>query len=332
MSTIREVAAKAGVSVTTVSRTLNNRGYISQSMRERIRKAMEELDYQPNEVARSLTLHHTHMIGVLVPEINNPFFAVTVTLLTRQLTARGYKILLHIASGTDDRAPDYIAMLRRNQVDGIIVALRSRMIESELSDLPVVSFETLQSGRLHTVLCDNLQGGRLAAQELLDTGCVRPLMVGGRHASENIPAFERFNGYRETIAAAGLEPRIHEIDEEKWHADYTLPAREALAKYPDADGIFCTSDVIASYVLQEVLRLGKRVPEDIRVVGFNDCIVPRICPIPLTSVRQPLDQMCLAAVDCLLSQVEGKPYEQNLVFPVSVSRRASTRGFGHTEV
>ena len=327
MPTIKEVAERAGVSVTTVSRTLNNRGYISQKMRERIQKAMNELDYQPNEVARSLSFRHTRMIGVLIPGTINPFFAEVINHLSRNLTARGYKMLLYVSSGTQDKAPVYVSMLRQNQVDGIIVALRSPLIESELRNLPVVSFETLRTGQLPTVLCDNLEGGRLAAQELMDTGCVHPLMIGGRHATQNIPAFERFNGYRDAISAAGLTPRIHEINEDEWGGNYGIPAREALERYPDADGIFCTSDVIASYVMQEAIRTGRRIPEDIRIVGFNDCFVSQICPIPLTSIRQPLEQMCAAAVECLICQIEGRPCEGGLLFPVSIIRRASTRGY-----
>ena len=327
MSTIREVAAKAGVSVTTVSRTLNNRGYISQSMRERIRKAMDELNYHPNEVARSLSLQHTRMIGVLVPEVSNPFFAEVVTQLSRQLTARGYKMLLYIASGTDDRAQDYIAMLRSNQVDGIIVALRSPSVEEGLKDgMPVVSFERLQSGSLPTVICDNLEGGRLAARELLECGCRRPVMLGGRHAIQNIPAFERFRGYREEMEASGRKAEIYEINEEDYHEHYEDAARAFFRKYPDADGVFCTSDQIACYVMQEALRRGLRIPEELRIVGFNDCNA-EICPIPLTSVRQPIGEMCAAAVDCVIRQIAHKPSSPVMCFPVSLIRRASTRGY-----
>ena len=168
MSTIREVAARAGVSVTTVSRTLNNRGYISQKMRERISKAMAELNYQPNEVARSLSFQHTKMIGVLVPEIDNPFFSRIVSLLSRQLTGRGYKMLLYVASGTDDDAPDYINMLKSNQVDGIIIALCSKNIDHELlGGMPAVSFERLPSGKFGT----NALGEGVAIIEALHAGC-----------------------------------------------------------------------------------------------------------------------------------------------------------------
>lgn len=332
MSTIREVAARAGVSVTTVSRALNNRGYISENTRQRIQDAMDALDYQPNEVARSLTFQHTRMIGVLVPEIESPFFAGVVSRLSRLLTDRGYKMLLYVASGIDDDAPDYISMLKSNQVDGVIIALRGKGIDNALLDqLPVVSFERLQSGEIPTVLCDNLQGGRLAARELLDTGCVNPVMIGGRHATENIPAFERFRGYRETIEAAGYPARIYEIREGDSDEDYISPVRAAFRRYPEADGFFCTSDRIAACVMQEALRLGKRIPEDVRIVGFNDVMIPSLAAIPMTSVRQPLGKMCAAAVDCLLAQINGEPYTSDLLFPVELVPRASTRGYSHKD-
>ena len=218
-------------------------------------------------------------------------------------------------------------------MDGIIIALRSKSIETTLQDgLPVVSFERLPFGGIPTVLCDNLEGGRLAARELLDTGCVRPLMIGGRHATENIPAFERFRGYRETIEAAGYPVRIYEIQEENCNGDYISPVRQALRQYPDADGLFCTSDRIAACAMQEILRLGKRIPDDVRVVGFNDVQLPYLSAIPMTSVRQPLDRMCSAAVDCLLAQINGEPFTEDLMFPVELARRASTRGYQPDEV
>ena len=123
-----------------------------------------------------------------------------------------------------------------------------------------------------------------------------------------------------------MEAVIHEINEEDYHDDYSEAARMAFEAHPETDGVFCTSDRIASYVMQEALRRGKRVPEQVKVVGFNDCIATR-CVIPLTSVRQPLAEMCAAAIDCVLCQIEGRPYQTTMCFPVTLSRRASTRGY-----
>ena len=165
MATIKEVAQRAGVSVTTVSRVLNKRGYISQEMHDKIYATMEELNYQPNEVARSLTRRRTKIIGLLVPSVDDPYFGEVVNQLILAAMRHGYKVMIYASDGQNDRALEYVGMLKANQVDGIIISLRSRELDALLDDnLPVVSFERIKVGRLPTVLCDNHMGGRMAAE------------------------------------------------------------------------------------------------------------------------------------------------------------------------
>lgn len=327
MTTIKEVAAKAGVSVTTVSRTLNNRGYISKNMRERIRQAMVELNYHPNEVARSLTMRRTRIIGVLVPLIDNPFFSEVVSELSRAITRNGYKMMLYSAIATDDNAPEYINMLKANQVDGMILCLRGKAIEAELNDnLPVVSLERLRVGRLPTILCDNEMGGRLAAQELLDCGCQKPMMVSAFY-SHNIPAYGRMEGFLSVLREHGLEERIIEMDDRELDNDrhYPILAKKAIELYPDSDGIFCSSDLGASYMIQELNHAGKRVPKDVQVIGFNSNAFAATLSPALTSIRQPVPEMCEHAINCLLRQISGEQVQSETVFPVTLERRESTK-------
>ena len=162
MATIKEVAQRAGVSVTTVSRVLNKRGYISQEMHDKIYATMEELNYQPNEVARSLTRRRTKIIGLLVPSVDDPYFGEVTNQLILAAMRHGYKVMIYASDGQNDRALEYVGMLKANQVDGIIISLRSRELDALLDDnLPVVSFERIKVGRLPTVLCDNHMGGRI---------------------------------------------------------------------------------------------------------------------------------------------------------------------------
>lgn len=149
MATIKEVAQRAGVSVTTVSRVLNKRGYISQEMHDKIYATMEELNYQPNEVARSLTRRRTKIIGLLVPSVDDPYFGEAVNQLILAAMRHGYKVMIYASDGRNDRALEYVGMLKANQVDGIIISLRSRELDALLDDnLPVVSFERIKVGRL----------------------------------------------------------------------------------------------------------------------------------------------------------------------------------------
>lgn len=327
MATIKEVAQRAGVSVTTVSRVLNKRGYISQEMHDKIYATMEELNYQPNEVARSLTKRRTKIIGLLVPSVDNPYFSEVVNHLILSATQHGYKVMIYAADNKNDRALDYVGMLKANQVDGIIIGLRSRELDSLLDDrLPVVSFERLKVGRLPTVLCDNRMGGRMAAEELLAQGSKRPIMIAAVH-DKMLPAYDRFVGFRSIMREHGMEERVFEAKEDdSLHGDYSELARQALEAFPDADGVFCTSDQIAASVVRCAVASGRRVPEDIRVVGFNDNYLARcMCP-PLTSIRQPIPEMCEMAIECLIKQIHGSKVPIDMVFPVTLSARESTRG------
>ncbi len=325
MSTIKEVAAKAGVSVTTVSRTLNNRGYISKEMRERIRQTMAELNYQPNEVARSLTNRNTKIIGVLLPLIDNPFFSEVASELSKAISRHNFKMMLYTAMRNDDRAPEYVNMLKANQVDGMIVCFRDQAIEAELSDdLPAVSFERLKVGRLPTILCDNEAGGRLAARTLIDGGCKKPAMIGVFH-SHIIPAYERLTGFLAELRAHGMEERFLRAHDEDTGQQYDALAQEALERYPDTDGFFCSSDLLASHVMRALLKSSRRIPDDVQLIGFNsNRIAETLCP-RLTSIRQPVPDMCEAAVNCIIQQISGESIAMDTIFPVTLDVRESTK-------
>ena len=325
MSTIKEVAARAGVSVTTVSRFLNDRGYISQEMRKRISDAMGELNYHPNEVARSLSKQRTNIIGVLVPLVSNPFWAEVVEALAQTIQRRGYRMMLYTSTQANDTAVGYINMLKANQVDGIIVGLRGEAIAQELSDdLPVVSFERLKVGELPTVLCDNAEGGRMAARELLACGCRCPAMLGAFY-SRQIPAYERLTGFREELKAHGVEPRDIEGLDAEYGNHYPELVEAAIERYPEVDGFFCSSDLMAAKLIQGLERAGKRVPEDVQVIGFNGNHFAQDITPALTTLRQPIEAMCETAVALLEKQIAGEKVPMEHIFPLTLDRRASTK-------
>ena len=156
MPTIKDVAERAGVSVTTVSRVLNNRGYISEATRKKVYQAMEELDYQPNEVARSLFRKKSNIIGLIVPTVAHPFFAELTAYLETYAYSRGYKVLICNSQLDASKEQEYIWMLRRNQVDGIIMASHTLEVEEyKKLDLPVVAFDRFISKRIPYVTSDN---------------------------------------------------------------------------------------------------------------------------------------------------------------------------------
>lgn len=326
MATIKDVAKLADVSVTTVSRVLNKRGYISEEMHDKVYKAMAELNYQPNEIARSLTKRKTNIIGLLVPVINQPFFAEVINQFVCQAAQLGYKTMVCCSQNDVEIAAEYVSMLKANQVDGIVLCLRTRKIEALLDDgMPVVAFERLKVGSLPSVGCDNRQGGALAARELLDCGCRRPAIVGTR-AHDTLPGVERCAGFMEVMEREGIPVRAVEfVEQEFLTGSYHRIAKELFDTCPDVDGLFCTNDLIAAYVIQQATLLGKRVPEDLKVIGFNDTL-PAGCVTPaLTSVRQPVPEMVERALNILMRQIRGEMVDMSTILPVRLNRRGSTR-------
>ena len=168
---LTDVAKKAGVSVTTVSRVINDYGYISQKTRDKVFAAMEELNYQPNSLARSLHGKSTNLVGLIFPAITNPFFAELVEKIEQKLFSEGYKVILCNAGSDKEKEREYLKMLLANQVDGIIAGAHNLGIdEYNRVGLPIVSFDRKLSEQIPIVSCDNYAGGKLAVQELYNAG------------------------------------------------------------------------------------------------------------------------------------------------------------------
>ena len=172
MATLKDVAKETGLTVSTVSRVLNNRGYISADARERVYEAMKRLNYQPNELARSLSKQTTNTIGVIVPHIDHPYFARLLSSLETAAYKSGYKLLLFNSGERDEKEDRYLEMCKGSRVAGIILC--SGRVETQCFEglgVPLVTVERFLESGTAAVECDNRQGGRLAAKHLLERGC-----------------------------------------------------------------------------------------------------------------------------------------------------------------
>ena len=190
MATLKDIAQRVGVSVTTVSRVLNGKGSISRETKDKVFEAIEELDYHPNEMARSLVNRNSHLIGLIVPYIDYAFFSTLTAAVEDACYNAGYKLLLCASGGQGDREREQLTTLRSNNVAGVLVCSRQESSPLEMVDIPKVSIERTIEG-VPSVSCDNYQGGVLAAQELLASGCKAPLLFGNRIISMYLPAYLR---------------------------------------------------------------------------------------------------------------------------------------------
>ena len=322
MVTQEDVARKCGISVATVSRVMNKRGYISKETREKVYRAMKELNYAPNEVARSLSRNNTGTVGVILPHLEHPYFAKLLASLEYELIRNDYKLMLFCTNRNVGEERFCIEKCRASRMDGIILCA-GNVQTGELQELnvPLITLERALDTAVSCIECDNEEGGALAGERLAKCGCKEVLYVGMIRDTA-MPADLRYLGFERTCRKYGI--RCEQIQNEKTHydnMDYYALLDRMFEQHPKLDGVFASSDVVASQVLQVARRRGIIVPDQLKVVGFDDTIVASVTAPMLTTIHQPVKEMAHAAVEQLLLALDGKDVCRRIVFPVHLVER-----------
>ena len=324
MATLKDVARESGLTVGTVSRVLNNRGYISEQTREKVFEVMRQLNYQPNEMARSLSKQKSNTVGVIVPHIVHPYFAKMISNLELAAYEHKYKILLFNSKGKEEKEEEYIEMCKSNRVSGVVLCSGTISTEKFRNlGCPLITFERFIDGGTAGILCDNYQGGMLAAERLIERGCRNILHIGGINDSP-MPADERKIACEAVCRKKGIG--FAEVDPGQIFYDdmnYYPIIREALERYPETDGIFASSDVIAAQAIQVCHEKGISVPEQMKIVGFDDVNVASLTIPGITTVRQPVREMAEAIIKTLDNASNGIMVPAKTVFPASLVVRGS---------
>ncbi|USB32195.1 LacI family DNA-binding transcriptional regulator [Paenibacillus sp. YPG26] len=325
MSTINDVALKAGVSVTTVSRVLNNRGYISEATRKKVFKTMEELNYQPNEIARSLLRKQSNLIGLIIPSVSHPFFSELTNHIEYYAYQNGWKVLLCNSHMDPVKEKDYIGMLKRNRVDGIIMGSHTLEIEEYRNlNSPIVTFDRQIDNEIPFISSDNYQGGVLAAELLISKGCRAIVHVCGNLELAMLANY-RNDGFKDTAEKHGIQHTTIQTDMNVLDSQqYNQIVQKMLEEYPEVDGIFASSDIIAACAVRECFARGKRVPQDIRIVGYDDIDMAAWFIPGITTIRQPIEALGSLAVELIQKQLEGVAFEKENLLPVELIERSTT--------
>jgi LacI family sucrose operon transcriptional repressor len=325
MATIKDVAEKAGITVTTVSRVLNNRGYISDATREKVYRIMKELDYQPNEVARSLSKNHANIIGVIVPSVMHPFFCEVVNYLEFYAAKNGYKVMLCNSNHQRDKEIEYIGMLRSNKVAGIVLCSRTEDIEEFFPEnLPVVTFERMISNNISSVSCNNYQGGEFATLHLIECGCKNLLHISGIQ-DIHMPADARRDAFLKICAEKNVSGKVFYTQEAQFHSlNYEDYLEKIILENRDTDGIFASSDVIAAEIIHVCAKNQIRIPQDLKLVGFDDIRLASLTTPQITTIRQPVEQMCACTIGNMIRQIDDDFLPSSTVLSVTLVKREST--------
>jgi DNA-binding LacI/PurR family transcriptional regulator len=330
--TMADIARLAGVSESTVSRALQDNPNVSKATRIRIQQLVQEQGYKINPVASSLRSRKTNTIAVVLPlqheskqHISDPFFIEMLGHIADAISDRGYDLLLSKIATTQG---DWLNMMvRARRADGIIIIGQSsqhdRLNEAAAFDMPFVVWGTQMPGQTYaTVGSDNRTGGFLATDHLIGRGCKRIAFLGDKRLPE-ISA--RYLGYADALSKCGL-PVVPELE-----VLAHFESAEALAEVSvliesgiEFDGFVAASDVIAMSAIRSLNEHGKRVPEDVAVVGFDDIGMAAYTSPPLTTVKQDLALGGQELVRLLMDQINGRPVE-SVILPTQLILRKSGR-------
>ncbi|OLN24220.1 LacI family transcriptional regulator [Domibacillus antri] len=323
--TIYDVAEKAGVSIATVSKVVNNTGRISDKTRKRVTEIMQQLDYQPSSVAAALTGKKTFTIGVLVPDIANPFFAEVARALENNARETGYAIILCSTDYQREREQEYLELLLKKQVDGIIMATEPKDMEPfrKLNErhVPLLMFSVDHLAvAANVVTTDNVRGGYLAGHYLLKKGHRRLAVIAEKNRQSG---HARLSGFQQALSDGGVE-----LDEEliinskSTIKEAQQAAQRLLAMEKKPTAVFTVTDLIAVVFINEARKAGVHIPEDISVIGFDNTIHAEIADPGLTTIAQPIEELARYSFNQLLQSIEkpNMPGHRIMLSPELVER------------
>ncbi|HLR93494.1 MAG TPA: LacI family DNA-binding transcriptional regulator [Jiangellaceae bacterium] len=334
---IRDVAVLAGVSLGTVSNVLNRPDRVAVATRERVEAAVDKLGFVRNESARQLRAGSSRMIGLIVLDASNPFFTDMARGAEQVVSHDGSSLVLCNSNEDDERESVHLQLFEEIRARGLLISPVS-MEDPHLQRLrergiPVVLVDRMAaSSDLCSVAVDDVTGGRLAVEHLLSCGHRHIGVVGGPHSIRQVT--ERHEGARKAVAenAAGTTPaRLEIIDTPTLTIDEGMAAGERVADLDPAErptALFATNDLIALGLLQTLARRGLRVPEDVALIGYDDIDFAAAAAIPLSSIRQPRDELGRHAAALLLDEINAPDTHRHerVTFTPELIARESTLG------
>ena len=303
MATIRDVAAKAGVSAATVSRIINNKGQATPETIARVHAVIKELGYKPNVVARSLTSRKSNTIALLVPTISNPFFPELARGVEDVANSYGLNIFLCNTDDERDKVNNYLVSLRERYVDGVIInslnLTNNDLEELHSSGIPTITLDrTFSNHEYSSISVKHRIGAQLATKHLIDIGCKRIGLIRG--PEDDFTAVQRMWGYRDYV-------KDFDWFDQSWIAlgDFSVKSgylcmKELFQRHPDIDGVFASNDLMAIGLLKAAHEWGRKVPDELAIIGFDGIDMSQYTNPPISTIKQPSYEMGQMAMKELL--------------------------------
>ena len=330
---MKDVARLAGVSTSTVSHVINKNRFVSEAIADKVNAAVEQLNYAPSALARSLKLNQTRTLGMLLTASSNPFYSEVVRGVERSCYERGYSLILCNTDGEAERMNRSLETLLQKRVDGLLLMCTenhrpSKDAISRYPSLPIVMMDWSPFDGANDVIQDNaLLGGEMATEYLIRQGYHKIACITG--PLDKTTAQERLNGYRQAMNNAGLEILPGYEVSGDFEFEGGVPAMEKLLALPEPPhAVFASNDAMAVGAYQALYQRGLRVPDDVAVIGYDDIQLAQYMMPPLTTIHQPKDSLGELAVDALLHRLQDPEAEpQILVLTPELVVRQSVGSF-----
>lgn len=320
--TIKDVAKKSNVSISTVSRVINKRGYVHEDTRLLIEQSIKDLGFVPNQLARSLTNRSSKIIAVIVPHIGPYFYGELLESIESQAQANGYKIMFFNVQDDPERELEYIRFFEQYNIEGIIVASNfQNMSKLDEIKVPIITIDHILDENIPSITADSVTAGELAAKKLIKGGSKHLAVFRG--PSFLMTTIERTLGFNKVLKEHNLHADVFDFD--LVNPDAKL-IEQVLSANPHIDGIFAYSDTMALVISSILQRLGRKVPEDVQIIGYdNTPFVEWIHP-PLTTISQPISLLGKQAFINLTRLIRGDELSTlHEVMNVELVERKSTR-------
>ncbi|MEU4560468.1 LacI family DNA-binding transcriptional regulator [Actinoplanes sp. NPDC023936] len=327
---LKDVAARAGVSIKTVSNVVNGYTHVSAGTRARVQAAIDALGYIPNAAARQLRTRRSGVIALAVPELQSPYFAEMAGLIVQAAERRSWTVLIDQTDGQAERERNLVAGLRRHAIDGLIFSPLA-LAGEELArggDTPMVLLgERVWHGPADHVAIDNTEAAADATRHLCGLGRRSVAAIGAQDFASAVTAHQRLAGYRAAIEEAGLtwDPRLVARVERFHRADGAAAMAALLQRPRRPDAVFCFNDLLALGAIRTLLEQGVRVPEDVAVIGFDDIEDGRFSTPTLSTVAPDTARIARLAVDLLAERLGDGPAALNPPREVRVAHRLVVR-------
>lgn len=323
MVKMTDVAKRANVSVATISRVLNNKEDVSDETRKRIWEIIEEMNYIPNQVARTLYHKSSFTIGVMVPDLINPFYPEILEAIEETFQSQNYHVLLFNTGNNEEKEDWHIEAISSMMLDGLILispALNTKKFDH--LKIPIVSVDGIVNDTIQCVMSDYYNGAKLAVKKLIENGCKNVLHIAGPQNLSS--AIKRYKGFNDEIVRYDNIKYKNLTTCISYHKSIKM-VKKYIMENPEVDGIFAANDSLAFMVIKVLHELNIPIPQQIKLIGFDNNYMSSMITPELSTISQPIFDIGVKAAETLLGNIKGEELcNKNIVFDIEYIKRDTT--------